>query len=381
LTHTATINLTVIAPSAGATLVNLASAFNVSGIVTDSTAFTTGGLDGGSNGIGEAYSANLLGAQKTVNGTTFYFGPANAPDAVSSSTVLLPPGQFSTLQLLATAVNGSQPSQRFTVTYADGTTSSFMQSLSDWFTPQSFAGESKAVTMAYRDTSSGVKDNRTFLLYGYSFSLSAGKQVSSITLPNNRNVVILAMSLSGNGAQVPSAAQVSLSPAFNITGISTDGKTFTGGLDGVGYAYSETLLGATQTFDNTLFNIGPANAPDAVSANGSAIGLPAGQFSTLLMLATGVNGSQTAQNFTVTYSDGTSAAFTQSLSDWFKPQNFAGESEAVTMSRRNSNLGLPNNGPFYLYGYSFSLNNSKTVSSITLPADNNVKVFALTLVP
>jgi hypothetical protein len=381
LTHTATINLTVIAPSAGATLVNLASAFNVSGIVTDGTAFATGGLDGGSNGIGEAYSANLLGAQKTVNGTTFYFGPANAPDAVSSSTVLLPPGQFSTLQLLATAVNGSQPSQRFTVTYADGTTSSFMQSLSDWFTPQSFAGESKAVTMAYRDTSSGVKDNRTFLLYGYSFSLSAGKQVSSITLPNNRNVVILAMSLSGNGAQVPSAAQVSLSPAFNITGISTDGKTFTGGLDGVGYAYSETLLGATQTFDNTLFNIGPANAPDAVSANGSAIGLPAGQFSTLLMLATGVNGSQTAQNFTVTYSDGTSAAFTQSLSDWFKPQNFAGESEAVTMSRRNSNLGLPNNGPFYLYGYSFSLNNSKTVSSITLPANNNVKVFALTLVP
>jgi hypothetical protein len=384
LSHTTTIGLTVIAPSAGATLVNLASAFNVSGIVTDGTPFTTGGLDGGSNGVGEAYSANLLGAQKTINGTTFYFGPANAPDAVSSRTILLPPGQFSTLQLLATAVNGGQLSQTFTVTYADGTTSSFTQSLSDWFSPQSFAGESKAVTMAYRDTSSGVKDNRTFLLYGYSFALTAGKQVSSITLPNNRNVVVLAMSLTGSGTPSPTApmaAQVSLSPAFNITGISTDGKTFTGGLDGVGYAYSETLLGATQTFDNALFNIGPANAPDAVSANGSAVGLPAGQFSALRMLATGVNGSQAAQSFTVTYSDGTSAAFTQSLSDWFKPQNFAGESMAVTMARRNSNLGLPNNGPFYLYGYSFSLNNSKTVSSITLPGNSNVKVFALTLVP
>jgi hypothetical protein len=32
-------------------------------------------------------------------------------------------------------------------------------------------------------------------LYGYSFSLNAGKKVSSITLPNNRNVVVLAMSL------------------------------------------------------------------------------------------------------------------------------------------------------------------------------------------
>jgi len=53
----------------------------------------------------------------------------------------------------------------------------------------------------------------------------------------------------------------------------------------------------------------------------------------------------------------------------------------VVMTRRNSSLGLPNNGPFYLYGYSFSLNNSKTVTSITLPGNANVKVFALTLAP
>jgi hypothetical protein len=33
-----------------------------------------------------------------------------------------------------------------------------------------------------------------------------------------------------------------------------------------------------------------------------------------------------------------------------------------------------------LYGYSFSLNNGKTVSSITLPANSNVEVLSLTLV-
>ncbi len=178
LTHTATISLTVVAPSPGATLVNLASAFNVSGIVTDGATFTTSGLDGALNGVATAYSANLLGAQKTVNGTTFYFGPANVPDAVSSSTVLLPAGQFSTLQLLATAVNGNQLSQTFTVTYTDGTTSSFKQSLSDWFTPQSFAGESKAVSMAYRDVNNGTKDNRTFLLYGYFYLHAERRQAS-----------------------------------------------------------------------------------------------------------------------------------------------------------------------------------------------------------
>ncbi len=103
--------------------------------------------------------------------------------------------QFSTLKLLATAVNGNQAAQSFTVTYTDGDASLFKQSLSDWFSPQSYAGESKAMSMAYRDTSAGLRDNRTFLLYGYTFSLNAGKKVSSITLPNNRNVVAVAISL------------------------------------------------------------------------------------------------------------------------------------------------------------------------------------------
>jgi hypothetical protein len=83
------------------------------------------------------------------------------------------------LKLLATGVNGSQASQSFIVTYTDGTTSLFTQSLSDWFTPRSYTGESKPVTMPYRDTSTGLRDNRTFLLYGYSFSLNSSKRVSS----------------------------------------------------------------------------------------------------------------------------------------------------------------------------------------------------------
>jgi len=195
VSHSAAFSVTVIAPSANATLVNLASAFNLNGIVADGSTFTNGGLDGGSNGVGEAYSATLLGAQKTVGGTSFYFGPAAGMNAVSRQTVTLPSGQFSSLQLLATAVNGNQMGQTFTVTYVDGTTSTFTQSLSDWFTPSNFSGETKAIPMAYRDTSAGLKDNRPFMLYGYSFALTKGEQVSGITLPSNRNVVVLAMTL------------------------------------------------------------------------------------------------------------------------------------------------------------------------------------------
>ena len=64
--------------------------------------------------------------------------------------------------MLATAVNGNQPNQSFIVTYTDGTTASFTQSLSDWYTPQKYAGETKVSEMAYRIAPSGATDNSTF---------------------------------------------------------------------------------------------------------------------------------------------------------------------------------------------------------------------------
>jgi predicted dehydrogenase len=172
--------------------VNLASAYNVSGMVTDGTTFSaSGGLDRGGN----AYSANLLGSTVTVGSTSFTLGPANAPDVVANATITLPAGQFSTLSMLATAVDGSQTSETFTVEYTDGTTSVFTQSLSDWFSPTSYPGETKAVTMAYRDMSTGAKDNRTFYVYAYSFALNSSKTVSTVTLPGTANVLVLAMTL------------------------------------------------------------------------------------------------------------------------------------------------------------------------------------------
>jgi hypothetical protein len=63
-----------------------------------------------------------------------------------------------------------------------------------WFVPQSYPGESEAVAMPYRDFSGG-KDTRPFNLYAYSFHLNSSKTVQSITLPNNRSLVVLAITL------------------------------------------------------------------------------------------------------------------------------------------------------------------------------------------
>ena len=177
---------------AGGRQVSLAGRFNQVGIVTDGSTFT-GGLDG----RGAALSGNLLGTSRTFNGLRFTPGAAGGDNVVSAAgqTINLPPGNYTTLNFLATAVNGNQPGQTFVVTYTDGTTQTFTQGVSDWFTPQHYAGESDAVDLAYRDLSGGGRDSRTFHVYGYSLSLIPGKTVGGIRLPSNGSVKILAMTL------------------------------------------------------------------------------------------------------------------------------------------------------------------------------------------
>jgi hypothetical protein len=166
---------------------------NAVGIFTDGTSLSSSGFDG----EGYAYSASLLGTSQTWNGVTFTFGPANNPDAVRGrgQAIVLPSGEFGHLLMLGAAVNGNQTFQTFTVTYADGTTSSFTQDLSDWSSPAGYSGETTVVTMPYRDVNNGATNNSTFYLYGYEFPLNNAKTAESLALPNNPNVVFLGIAL------------------------------------------------------------------------------------------------------------------------------------------------------------------------------------------
>jgi hypothetical protein len=69
------------------------------------------------------------------------------------------------------------------------------QNVSDWYTPQSYAGESVAVSMAYRDTAAGTEDHRAFYLYGYALPLNSAKTAISVTLPNDGDIIVLAITL------------------------------------------------------------------------------------------------------------------------------------------------------------------------------------------
>jgi hypothetical protein len=173
------------------TPVDLATAYNLTGAVTDGTSFVGGGVDGG----GTAYSATQLGASRTIGGVPFRFGPANAANAVRNRAITLPAGQFTKIGILAAAVNGNQSAQVFKITYSDATTTPITQSVSDWYSPQSYAGESTAVSMTRRNNADGSADARAFSLYAYSFTLDPTRTVQSLTLPANNNVVLLAATL------------------------------------------------------------------------------------------------------------------------------------------------------------------------------------------
>ena len=188
----------------------------------------------------------------------------------------------------------------------------------------------------------------------------------------------VSQSFTVNSAVITTPVSVSLASAFNVHAIFNNGTAPTnGGIDGTGYAYSSSLLGTSVTWSSVPFTIGAVGAADAVY--GSTISLPAGAYPTLKLLATGLNGEQTNQTFVVTYTDGTTSTFVQSLSDWGAESSISSESIAVTMTYRLIPSGATQNGPWHLYGYSFTLNTTKTVKSITLPNNRNVVVLAITL--
>jgi hypothetical protein len=68
-------------------------------------------------------------------------------------------------------------------------------------------------------------------------------------------------------------------------------------LDGGGYSYSANQLGSSQIWDSVQFKFGTANANNVVKCAAQTIALPANRYTTLLMLAAGVQGNQTSQSF------------------------------------------------------------------------------------
>jgi hypothetical protein len=175
-------------------------------------------------------------------------------------------------------------------------------------------------------------------------------------------------------ATVLSAAPVPVPIAnvANITGIASGTfNTYEAGFDGNSWAYAEDQIGSSITWNGIQFPVLPADQNNVVA--GGTVPLPAGQFGTLLMLGDMVNDiSPSNWTFTVNYTDGTFKQFPIQMSDWVNPRNYPGETIVKCYPRRHFSSSAtqstdtdPNS--VCVYGYSLTLDPSRTVASLTLP--------------
>jgi hypothetical protein len=94
-----------------------------------------------------------------------------------------------------TKVVQASQTETATINYTDGASSVFQQNFSDWFSPQNFPLETLAVGVPYRDIFDRSRDDRTFNLCAYRFVLNRTKTIQSFTPSSNREVIMLAATL------------------------------------------------------------------------------------------------------------------------------------------------------------------------------------------
>jgi hypothetical protein len=149
-----------------------------------------------------------------------------------------------------------------------------------------------ALPKGVKATIGGTGNKRTVALKA---SATASTGFTTITVTGTSGTIketaTFTLAVSAAVGTTGTGTPVDLSSEFILNGIYSDGTAYTtGGLDGVGYSYSANLLTPSRVYNSTLFNFGPANQLDTVACSGQAVSLPQGQYSSLMLFATGVEG-------------------------------------------------------------------------------------------
>jgi hypothetical protein len=241
-----------------------------------------------------------------------------------------------------------------------------------------------------------------------SFTVRPGKdgsQTVSITAPADDGRYPVAISMTGaDGTRLPDvvvevdvAKKGELWPYYSNAGISSDGASNQGNFDGDGWSYSSQQLaadgvtpGATVTVDGIDYAF-PDTQPgdeDNIVAGGQTIPLAAPVSGGRLgILGSATNASGGAEgDFTVNYTDGSSQTVHLGLSDWTLGAGATGPLYGNVIAADTPYRDTTDGGHqvihTYLFGASGSIDNSKQVESITLPAtvsSGEMHLFAFTV--
>lgn len=167
---------------------------------------------------------------------------------------------------------------------------------------------------------------------------------------------------------------VDLSGYYDNVGITSDTATSAGNIDGAGSSLSAQALAAAGVTPGSVVSQGglqfgwpdvAAGQPDNVLADGQTLPMSASG-ATLGFLATATYGPASGTG-TITYSDGTTQAFTLNVPDWYAAPP-AGSEPAITMTYRNRHGNIQQTHQINVYYLSVALQTGKTITGVTLPS-------------
>ena len=128
--------------------------------------------------------------------------------------------------------------------------------------------------------------------------------------------------------------------------------------------------------------VGGSSGPkNVVQSKGQVISLSPGGYSNLFMIGAG-NGTQSDQNITMTFTDGTALTWTQTFSDWGStptPGSVIGE-VLVNAGTQVNQLGNQTGDTANVFGYSYAIPDGMTLLSLTLPDNSNVGILGISLI-
>ena len=110
-----------------------------------------------------------------------------------------------------------------------------------------------------------------------------------------------------------------------------------------------------------------------VQAKGQTIDLPQGDYGWLYLAGASGSGSQQNQQFTLTFTDGSTDTWTQSFHPWLLSNGtwavelYAGETIIQIQSKWVNEVGNVRSKWNYVFGYAYQIPAGKTLASITLP--------------
>lgn len=191
-------------------------------------------------------------------------------------------------------------------------------------------------------------------------------------------------------AQVQPTTQYQVPLSFNSTRIYPIGTSAhsLGGLpvDGVFQPFDKLLTPGTQLLhanDQTVFRIGPVGANDALQADNNrttVIHLPAQRYKTMVILGAASPTGVEDASFLISYAN-RDESHPQGISPTTYKHHFPGESVLIEQDERTFPDAPYDNEYKCLYTYRLKLDPDQPLKSLTLPQDNRILIFAITLLP